>query len=313
VANDKNVKIGRIAILSGGTSGEREVSISSARGMHEALVASSKYQDVAVFDVGDNVLTLIQDLVNFEPDVILNALHGVGGEDGVIQGVLEMLRIPYTHSGVTASAIAMDKVSSRVIFAQAGIPVPKWALCPVEQLSQNPPIQMPFVIKPRSEGSSLGVSIVKSDEDLIRALSAWNYGKFALVEEYICGKELQTAVFDGVALGTIEIRPHREFFDYSAKYTVGEADHIMPAAVPDDVYARVQELAERAYHSIGCKGMTRLDFMLKDFKGALSPCLLELNTQPGMTPCSIVPDIARHIGWSYLDVIECMLVSAVER
>ncbi|MDR1208651.1 MAG: D-alanine--D-alanine ligase [Holosporales bacterium] len=304
-----NVKISRIAIISGGTSGEREISISSARGMHEALVASGKYQDVAVFDVGHNIVSLIQDLVNFKPDVILNALHGVGGEDGVIQGVLETLGIPYTHSGVTASAIAMDKVYSRIIFSHAKIPVPTWGVYPSEQLSQL--TNMPFVMKPRCEGSSLGISIIKSNEDLIQALAAWKYGEFALVEEYIPGKEVQTAVFDGVALGTIEIRPHREFFDYRAKYTVGETDHIMPADIPDDVYAHVQELAERAYHAIGCRGMTRLDFMLKYENGTWTPYLLELNTQPGMTPCSLVPDIAKHLGWSYLEVIERMLISAV--
>jgi D-alanine-D-alanine ligase len=302
-------EINRIAIISGGTSGEREISISSARGMHEALVASGKYQDVAVFDVAHNIVSLAQDLVNFNPDVILNALHGVGGEDGVMQGVLETLRIPYTHSGVAASAIAMDKVYSRIIFSQAGITVPKWKLYPVEQLSRMP--SMPFVMKPRCEGSSLGVSIIKSREDLIQALSAWEYGKFALVEEYICGKEVQTAVFDGVALGTIEVRPHREFFDYRAKYTVGETDHIMPADVPDDVYVLVQELAERAYQSIGCRGMTRLDFMIKHENDTWVPYLLELNTQPGMTPCSLVPDIAKYLGWSYLDVIERMLLSAM--
>jgi D-alanine-D-alanine ligase len=296
----------RILILAGGTSGEREVSLDSGTGMRDALLF--KYDDIKLFDVTGDVLALVQCVQNYKPDVIINALHGVNGEDGVIQGVLELLGIPYTHSGVTASAVAMDKVLSRIIFMQAGIPVPTWELREIATLKDTPPA-MPFVLKPRCEGSSLGVHIVRSDKELVEALSSWQYGNEAIVERYIKGKEIQTAVLNGKALGTIEIRPHGEFFDYSTKYTSGAAEHIMPADISTDAYACVQTLAEVAYRVIGCRGITRLDFMYAD----KTPYLLELNTQPGMTSCSLVPDIAKHVGLSYLDVIELMIFDAVKQ
>ncbi|MDR1908081.1 MAG: D-alanine--D-alanine ligase [Holosporales bacterium] len=329
-ANLKKIK--RVVILAGGWSGEREVSLSSGKEMYNALVESGQYAGITIVDVGLDVSKLIRDIQDAKPDVILNALHGVGGEDGVIQGVLEMLQIPYTHSGVTASAVAMDKVLSRIILAHVGIPVPAWELCHLEDLKKGPSnIKMPLVIKPRNEGSSLGVYIIKSDEDLVRALDDWQYGECVLVEEYIQGQEVQTAVLNGKAIGTIEVRPHGEFFDYRCKYTDGGATHVMPAQIPEDAYQRIQELAEAAYDAIGCKGVARIDFMYRrtgdgadeqrtgDGAGAQrgegraegSPYLLEVNSQPGMTPCSLVPEIARHAGLSYLDVIELMLKGAV--
>jgi D-alanine-D-alanine ligase len=303
-----NEKAYRIAILSGGWSREREVSLSSGLGVYNALITSGKYVDVTMIDVTRDVSQLVRSIELAKPDVIFNALHGIGGEDGVIQGVLEMLNIPYTHSGVSASSIAMDKVFSRIIFSHTGIPIPKWEVCTIECLMKSEhSMSLPMVIKPRNEGSSLGVFIVKSKNELDNALRKWNYGKEVLVEEYINGKEIQTAVLNGKALGTIEIRPHAEFFDYTAKYTEGAADHIMPACIPDHVYSDVFAFAEMAYSSIGCKGIARLDFIYSD-DGI--PYLLELNSQPGLTNTSLVPDIAKHIGMSYIDVIEEIIARA---
>jgi D-alanine-D-alanine ligase len=295
----------RVVILAGGWSGEREVSLSSGKGVYNALTTSGRYSDVIMIDVTKDILKLVQNIENAKPDVIFNALHGIGGEDGVIQGVLEMLKIPYTHSGVTASAIAMDKVLSRIIFAHYDVPVPTWEVCTIECLAKKEhSIPFPLVIKPRNEGSSIGVYIVKSENELNETLKKLNYGPEVLVEAYISGKEIQTAVLNGKALGTIEIKPHSEFFDYTAKYTEGAADHIMPASIPSKDYAKVSALSEVAYNSIGCRGVARLDFIYSD-SGV--PYLLELNSQPGLTDVSLVPDIAKYYGMSYLDVIEEMI------
>ncbi|MDR1598189.1 MAG: D-alanine--D-alanine ligase [Holosporales bacterium] len=361
----------RIVIVAGGWSEEREVSLASGKSMYDALMQSGRYASVSIIDAGQDLPTLVQDILNARPDVILNALHGVGGEDGVIQGVFEMLRIPYTHSGVTASALAMDKVLSRIIFEKAGIPVPTWKLCELNELRKlcnlsdlsdrsdlsyrsdlsnlndlcnlcdlsdlannaRAPLAFPFVIKPRKEGSSVGVHIIKSANALAEALATWNYGTQILIEEYLQGKEIQTAVLNGTPLGTIEIRPCGEFFDYRSKYTPGGAAHIMPADIPARAYEQVHEFAKTAYQMLGCRGIARLDFIYvppstcgqdaansdgangdaanrggaSEDAPAGTSYLLELNSQPGMTETSLVPDIAKYMGWSYLDVIERML------
>lgn len=302
--------IKRIAILAGGWSGEREVSLSSGQGMYESLIKSGKYDNVTLIDVHKNIMELAQNIQEAQPDIILNALHGIGGEDGVIQGFLEIFEIPYSHSSVTASAVAMDKVLSRIIFMHKGIPVPTWELCSLKDLKRGKrPMPFPWVIKPKNEGSSLGISIIKSEENLQKSLSEWQYGQDILIENYIQGKEIQTAVLNGKALGTIEIRPYSEFFDYKTKYTAGAADHIMPADIPANIYQYVLILAEKAYKALECKGIARLDFLYDHNQQVY---LLELNTQPGMTPCSLVPDIAQYQGMSYDDIIEKMIESTLQ-
>ncbi|GHS92915.1 D-alanine--D-alanine ligase [Alphaproteobacteria bacterium] len=299
--------IRKVAILAGGWSGEREISLRSGKKMLEVLQESWKY-DVCLIDVEHNLLKFVKDIEAAAPDVLLLALHGVGGEDGLIQGVLEMLTLPYTHSDVLSSALAMDKVYSRIIFEHFGIKGPQWGVFSQEDLlAGSHDFRFPYVLKPRNEGSSLGVCIVKSQDILENALKNWAYCPDILVEEYIPGKDIMTGVYEGRSLGTIEIRPHSEFLNYDSKYTQGESEHIMPAEIPQDVYDWVGKQAERAYKALGCRGIARLDFIY----GRDEVYLLELNTQPGMTPTSFYPDIARHAGLSYFDVLEQMLESAL--
>lgn len=300
--------IRKIAVVAGGWSGEREISLASGRSIVDALKEAEKYE-VCFIDVKKDLWLFAQDIKAANPDVIIVATHGVGGEDGVLQGALEMTGIPYTHSGVLASALAMDKVLSRVVFEKANIQTPKWLVISKEELlKDSAPFQFPFVIKPIHEGSSLGVFIIHSQDELEKALSGWNYGQI-LVEEYIKGREIQCAVFDGKAMGVIEIKPRDEFFDYKSKYTKGEAEHIMPAPILARDYQKVLDISEQAYQSLGCNGVARLDFI---YDKNAQIYLLELNNLPGMTTVSLVPEIARYNGISYLQLLYNMIESAVK-
>lgn len=300
--------IRKIAIVAGGWSGEREISLASGRSIVDALKEAEKYE-VCFIDVKKDLWLFAQDIKAANPDVIIVATHGVGGEDGVLQGALEMTGIPYTHSGVLASALAMDKVLSRVVFEKANIQTPKWLVISKEELLKDgAPFQFPFVIKPIHEGSSLGVFIIHSQDELEEALTGWNYGQI-LVEEYIKGREIQCAVFDGKAMGVIEIKPRDEFFDYKSKYTKGEAEHIMPAPILARDYQKVLDISEQAYQSLGCNGVARLDFI---YDKNAQIYLLELNNLPGMTTVSLVPEIARYNGISYLQLLYNMIESAVK-
>lgn len=300
--------IRKIAVVAGGWSGEREISLASGRSIVDALKEAEKYE-VCFIDVKKDLWLFAQDIKAANPDVIIVATHGVGGEDGVLQGALEMTGIPYTHSGVLASALAMDKVLSRVVFEKANIQTPKWLVISKEELlKDSAPFQFPFVIKPIHEGSSLGVFIIHSQDELEKALSGWNYGQI-LVEEYIKGREIQCAVFDGKAMGVIEIKPRDEFFDYKSKYTKGEAEHIMPAPILARDYQKVLDISEQAYQSLGCNGVARLDFI---YDKNAQIYLLELNSLPGMTTVSLVPEIARYNGISYLQLLYNMIESAVK-
>lgn len=300
-----------IAVLGGGWSGEREISLLSARGITDALQESGKYKQVTFIDVKRDPAQLLKDLTAAKPDIIINGLHGVGGEDGVVQGFLDMLQIPYTHSGVAASSLGMDKVASRILFMHAGIPVPAWELCTPEAILEgHRPFPFPWVIKPRAEGSSIGVSIVKTPEDTLEVCSNWQHGPNILVETYIRGQEINTAVFEGQSWGSIELRPHEEFYNYYAKYTDGVTDHIMPADVAVNVYQRIGLLAEKAFKVVGCRGVARCDFLYDSTLDKIY--LLEINTHPGFTGLSLVPEIARYNGISYLEVVEKMMLSALE-
>lgn len=300
--------IRKIAVVAGGWSGEREISLASGRSIVDALKEAEKYE-VCFIDVKKDLWLFAQDIKAANPDVIIVATHGVGGEDGVLQGALEMTGIPYTHSGVLASALAMDKVLSRVVFEKANIQTPKWLVISKEELlKDSAPFQFPFVIKPIHEGSSLGVFIIHSQDELEKALTGWNYGQI-LVEEYIKGREIQCAVFDGKAMGVIEIKPRDEFFDYKSKYTKGEAEHIMPAPILARDYQKVLDISEQAYQSLGCNGVARLDFI---YDKNAQIYLLELNNLPGMTTVSLVPEIARYNGISYLQLLYNMIESAVK-
>lgn len=297
-----------IVVLTGGWSAERDVSIDTGREIINTL--KTRGYNVTGVDVRDNADALLSALTP-KPDVVFNALHGTGGEDGVIQGFLDVLKIPYTHSGVTASAIAMDKVLSRKVFKEEGLTTPLYAVVNRFTLRNNPPFDKPFVVKPLKEGSSRGVHIIKENDDLPEELfnDAWAFGDDILVEKYLQGREIQVGIVDGKALGAIEIRPKTGFYDYKAKYTDGFAEHLMPAPLPHDQYDAVLEMAERAHKALGCTSISRVDFILCND----TFYVLELNTHPGMTPLSLLPEIAAHAGMPFGDLLDYMIDNAAYR
>lgn len=290
----------RVAVLYGGWSTEREVSLTSGRGVVEALSGVDGYEIIPI-DVQANVAQMLAEI---RPDVAFNALHGRYGEDGCIQGLLEILRIPYTHSGVLASAVAMDKPKAKEVFAAAGIPLAKGVSVTRHDLLKGEPLPRPFVVKPVAEGSSVGVSIVKEGDNFLLDEENWQFGETVMVEEYIPGREVQAAVLDGEALGAIEIRPKTLFYDYEAKYTSGKAEHLMPAPINREAYEQILEYAVTAHNALGCRGVTRSDFRYDDTQGGPGRIIiLETNTQPGMTPLSLTPEIAAYAGISYRDLV----------
>jgi D-alanine-D-alanine ligase len=294
-----------IAVLMGGWSAEREVSLSSGAAVAKALEENG--HKVARIDAGVDVQ---QRLTAAKPDAVFNALHGRWGEDGCVQGLLEILKIPYTHSGVLASALAMDKPMAKKVFAAEGVPLAKGKVLHRDELLGKDPMPKPYVVKPINEGSSVGVSIVLEGDKFIFTKDNWPYGEWVLVEEYIKGREVQVAVLDGKALGAIEIRPRGRFYDYTAKYTDGQAEHLMPAPIPPEHYKQVCELAERMHRVLGCRGLTRSDFRYDETRGAEPFVALETNTQPGMTPLSLSPEIAAHVGISFNQLVEHLIKGA---
>ncbi len=295
----------RVAVLMGGWSVEREVSLDSGRLVGKAL--QDLGHEVILIDVTRNLASLIAALTP-KPDVAFNALHGVGGEDGIVQGLLEVLGIPYTHSGVDASAIAMNKVLSRRVFEQEGIVAPPWKIITRNQIDDGHPMPFPYVIKPINEGSSKGVYMIHSEDDFKKFQKEWAFGDKLLVEKYILGREIQVGVMGDRAVGAIEIRPREEFYDYTAKYTPGRAEHLMPAPLPPIVYKKVLELGLKAHQALGCRSVSRSDFMYDETQDQFY--LLELNTQPGMSPLSLLPEIVAHEGISFNQLISWMLNQA---
>lgn len=294
-----------IAVLMGGWSSERDVSLTSGKGVVQAL--RSKGYVVREVDVTRDINKLVADL-SPKPDVAFIALHGTGGEDGVIQGVLETMTIPYTHSSVTASAIGMDKVLSRKIFEHAGLPAPKSKVVTVASLKEQHPMDVPYVIKPISEGSSRGIYIVHDLSVLPSIDSTWSDNKKVLTEEFIKGREIQVGVVGDHALGAIEICPVAGFYDYDAKYTDGKAVHKMPAPLSEAAYNKALEIGLKAHQALDCTGVSRSDLMYDESTDSFY--LLELNTHPGMTPLSLLPEIAAHAGMSYDDLVEWMIRNA---
>ena len=294
----------RIAVLMGGVSAEREVSLTTGRAVCEALTKLGYAVDP--IDVGPDIPALAAQLTP-APDAAFNALHGRFGEDGCIQGLLELMGIPYTHSGIRASALAMDKAAAKAVFRTAGIAVPDGkVVCCGDAHDSMPP---PYVVKPVSEGSSVGVIIVEEGSNAVPlSPETWPFGNRALVERYIPGRELTVAVNDGQALGLLEIRPYQGFYDYDTKYTEARADHLVPAPVDDDVAAQALDMAERAHAALGCRSVTRADFRYDEHGGGLY--LLEVNTQPGLTPLSLVPEIAAWAGIDFPSLVQLMTEAA---
>jgi D-alanine-D-alanine ligase len=291
-----------VAVVMGGWSPEREVSLSSGRECAKALVDLG--YKVRVIDVTPDLPALLR-VLEPRPDVIFNALHGVGGEDGTVQGVFEMLAIPYTHSGVLASAIAMHKPTAKAVFRDAGLPVAEGLVARPEEFAEGDPIPAPFVVKPTNQGSSVGVRIVRINDNSWREeVAAWRFGGEILVEPFIPGRELTVAVMGDRALGVCEIVPRGSFYDYTAKYATGGSEHLVPAPVPASVYEEALDIALRAHQALRCRGVSRADLRYDDTPGGCGRLyLLEVNTQPGMTPTSLVPDIARHGGIGFHELV----------
>ena len=292
----------------GGWSAEREVSLRSGRACAEAL--QEQGYRVTRIDVGRDIATVLQTL---KPDAALNMLHGRPGEDGTIQGVLEILAIPYTHSGVLASAAAMQKELAKSILQTAGIPMPDGLVMSRFDAAKAHPLPRPYVIKPVAEGSSVGVFIVTDahehpPQELYR--EDWTFGDRVMVERFIPGKELTCAVMGDKPLGVIEIVPTVKFYDYEAKYAPGGSKHLLPAPIPPEVYEEAQRLSLAAHRALGCRGVSRADFRYDDSKGVSGLFCLEVNTQPGMTETSLVPELAAHAGLSFPELVRWMVEDA---
>lgn len=298
-----------VAVLMGGLSSEREVSLSSGKECADAL--EGQVARVTRIDAGRDLAQVLADL---KPDVVLNALHGEWGEDGCVQGILETLRIPYTHSGVLASALTMDKEKTKAVLNAAGVRVPGGGLFDRHEVASRHVIAPPYVIKPNAEGSSVGVYLVREGDEMVREVGAddWTYGEKVMVEPYIPGKELCVAVIGETtgprALTVTDITPVKGFYDYEAKYAPGGSIHKLPAELPAHVFEAALRESEQAHVALGCRGVSRADFRYDDVKDEL--VLLEVNTQPGMTPTSLVPEQAAYVGMSYQDLVRWMVEDA---
>ena len=299
-----------VAVLMGGLSAEREISLRSGRACAAAL-AEQGFR-VTPIDVGHDAASVLAAL---EPDVAFNALHGKFGEDGCIQGVLELLRIPYTHSGVLASSVAMQKDVAKVVMAAAGVPVPKGRVVHRLEAAKAHVLPPPYVLKPVSEGSSFGVFIVGADQaqpPQELASADWTHGDLMLAEQFIAGRELTCAVMNDRALDVIEIlAADGGWYDYNAKYAKGGSKHVLPANLKENIYQEVQHLAVEAHRALGCRGVSRADFRYDDRPGGTGDLVvLEVNTQPGMTETSLVPEMAAFAGFSFGELVKWMVEDA---
>jgi D-alanine-D-alanine ligase len=298
-----------VAVLMGGLSNERPVSLSSGKGCAEALRRVG-YQ-VTEVDVGYDIAERLREIA---PDVAFNALHGRYGEDGTIQGVLEFLRIPYTHSGVRASALAMDKHQTKIMLKAAGVPVTDHVVASRAEVGRAHVMPAPYVVKPVADGSSFGILIVKADQshppqEILG--EDWKGGEELMVERYIPGRELTCAVMGDVALGVTEIVTDLAFYNYEAKYSAGGSQHVLPAQISPKIYDKVQKMSLLAHAALGCRGITRSDFRFNEAAGEDGELVcLEINTQPGMTPTSLAPEQAAHAGHSFEELVTWLVEDA---
>ena len=300
-----------VAVLMGGWSNERSVSLTSGNGVADALEKLG-YQ-VSRVDMDRNVA---QVLAGLRPDIVFNALHGVPGEDGSVQGMLDLMGIPYTHSGMVTSVIAIDKELTKQCLVPAGIPMPKGTILDSESLYAADPLPRPYVLKPLNEGSSVGVAIVTEGSNYGNPIARdaegpWQEFDRLLAEPFIKGRELTVAVLGGKALCVTELKPESGFYDFNAKYTDGLTEHICPAEIPADIAQYMLDTALRAHQLLGCKGASRTDFRWDDTAGMDGVFVLEINTQPGMTPTSLVPEQAHHVGISYEQLVDMIVKEAL--
>ncbi len=300
-----------VAVLMGGWSAEREVSLMSGRDIGDAL--ESLGHTVTRVDMDRNIATVLGEL---RPDVVFNALHGVPGEDGSVQGMLDLMQIPYTHSGLATSVIAIDKELTKQVLVPQGIPMPKGKMVACETLYSQDPLPRPYVLKPVNEGSSVGVAIVNEEGNYGNPISReatgpWQNYSELLAEPFVKGRELTVAVLGDRALGVTELLPVNGFYDYDAKYTEGLTTHVFPAEIPGSIADRCKDIALESHRLLGCKGTSRSDFRWDDEQGEAGLYLLEVNTQPGMTPLSLVPEQARHCGMSYPELVQRIVEEAL--
>jgi len=306
----KENKNKHIAVLMGGWNSEREVSLASGESVFQALTKMGYH--ATKIDFSRQIFRQLQEV---KPDLIFNALHGQFGEDGRIQGLLDILQMPYTHSGALASAICMDKILTRKVCSSVGVRSPKYSLLRKDEEQKNLEkifeIGKPFVIKPINEGSSVGVEVILPNSKFEFSNFSWQYGNEMIIENYIAGKEIQVAIMDNKALGAIEVRPKGLFYDYKCKYTQGMTEYIMPAEISAEKYHEVLQLAQKAHIASKCRGISRVDFIFnnKD-NGDQQFYLLEVNTHPGFTNLSLVPKIAKHIGISFEEIVEFLISNA---
>ena len=299
----------RILVLMGGLSAEREVSLVSGEAVAAALVEAG--HEVRTHDVTRDLGALLHALEHPRPDVVFNALHGRFGEDGCVQGLLELAGVPYTHSGVRASAVAMDKPTAKRVVEQAGLRTPAGRVVARATLRAADPLPRPFIVKPVAEGSTVGVKLVQSGSNRAWADEEWHWGETALVEEYIAGRELTVGIMGERALAVTEIRFRGETFDYVAKYSAGHAEHLVPAPIPQAVYGAAMDAALVAHRTLGCDGISRSDFRWDDRRPAADGLyFLEINTQPGFTPLSLVPEQAKHLGIAFPALCEWLVERA---
>jgi D-alanine-D-alanine ligase len=302
----------RVAVLYGGMSAEREVSLSSGKQVVAAL--RSLGWDVVPVDVGPDLRAVIEALTP-APDAVFNALHGRFGEDGAIQGVLDWLGIPYTHSGVRASALAMDKQAAKAVFSAHGLPVATGSVIDVSDLLDADPLPIPYVIKPLNEGSSVGVEIIRAGDNRRASVArGWKFGPTAMVEEFVPGRELTVGVMEDRALAVTDIVATHAFYDYESKYADGGSRHVLPAQIHPKAEEEAKRIAIAAHKALGCRGATRSDFRYDDTKGEPGRLvLLEVNTQPGLTPTSLLPEQAALCGIDFPSLCRWMVENAACR
>lgn len=302
-----------VVILMGGWSAEREVSLMSGRGVAEALRGNG-WTKVSKLDMGHDVAERLAEL---KPDVVFNALHGTPGEDGTVQGMMDLMGLRYTHSGLETSVIAIDKELTKMVLVPRGIRMPAGKIIQSESLFSEDPIARPYVVKPVNEGSSVGVAIVTENGNYGSPIGRdvpgpWGEFDRLLAEPFIKGRELTVAVLGDQAMGVTELKPKAGFYDYAAKYTDGLTEHVCPAQVPENIASAMMEMALDAHRALGCRGASRSDFRWDDERGEAGIYLLEVNTQPGMTPLSLVPEQAKQKGISYAELVETLIAEALK-
>ena len=302
-----------VVVLMGGWSSEREVSLTSGKGVADAL-RERGWSNVTELDMDREVARRLAEL---KPDVIFNALHGTPGEDGTVQGMMDLMGLKYTHSGLETSVIAIDKELTKMVLVPHGVRMPDGKVVESESLYQADPMTRPYVLKPVNEGSSVGVAIVTADGNYGNPIGRdvegpWKHFDSLLAEPFIKGRELTVAVLGDEAMAVTELKPKAGFYDYDAKYTDGLTVHVCPAEVPDDIAQSMMDMAAKAHRLLGCKGASRSDFRWDDEQGEAGIYLLEVNTQPGMTPLSLVPEQARHRGIPYGELVERLIEEALQ-